>query len=181
MRCTEQTPDSAALLVFTLAFAAAGCASTTRSTPQPADTEASAVMDADLRFAADTQARRLEGWVAPFADDGAQYGPAKGWVTGKDDVRQERGLGAAGLAFEQGARGVLGLGQAPFQQLLVVVLRCARRSGDRLSGAAEWALETASTPPGRYSSIAPQPRQATWVIEPRRRWPRPEARPAPEA
>jgi hypothetical protein len=54
---------------------------------------------ADRHFDEDTAARKLEGWVAAFAPDGAQY-TSKGWVTGPAAIRKLMGPLFAGPRFD---------------------------------------------------------------------------------
>lgn len=81
----------ARVAVGALALAAsAGCAAA--GPPPPSLPELRASLEkAELDFAADTEARGVEGWVAAFADDGAQLG-AKGTATrGKERIRAAMG------------------------------------------------------------------------------------------
>ena len=59
------------------------CASSPASDPGPT----AALLAADRAFCADTQARRIEGWVAAFDDSGSQVGDRFLPITGRDAIR----------------------------------------------------------------------------------------------
>lgn len=70
-------------LAFCLIPTMAACASSPASDAEGTD----ALLAADRAFCADTQARRIEGWVAAFDESGSQVGDRFLPITGRDAIR----------------------------------------------------------------------------------------------
>lgn len=68
----------------TLALLAAACSALPTS-------DASPLLEADRAFARDTQARRLDGWLAAFDEHGSQVDDAFRPVTGHEAIRAHMG------------------------------------------------------------------------------------------